>query len=107
MVIFWYDGSVFSGTEQFWRNASVFGGTNQFWEKQISFWWNGAVFGEMEKRKSLSGRKHFLVEHIICWWNGSVFGHGSMINLKYIFKSSLLALYNCFGELLPSAKHRL
>ena len=96
----------------FGENASVFGGTNQFLVKQISFWWSGSVFGEMdqvlEKRKKLlSGRNHILVKRISCWWNGSILGHESMINLKDLFKSSLLALYNSFGELLPSAKHRL
>ena len=104
--------------DQFLVEQSSFGEMHQFlveqissWRNMISFWWNGSVFGEMdqvlEKRKSLSGRKHFLVEHISCWRNGSVFGHESMKNLKDPFKSSLLALYNCFGELLPSAKHRL
>ena len=74
-----------------WRNRSVFGGTDQFLEKWIRFWRN-------EKVK---------VAGSIFWWRISVFGHESMINLKDLFKSSLLALYNCFGELLPSAKHRL
>ena len=87
---------------RFWLNGAVFGGMDQFLENWIS----GPMDQVLEERKSLSG-KHFLVELISCWWNGSVFGHEKMINLKYVFKSSLLALYNCFGELLPSAKHRL
>ena len=89
----------------FWWNKSVLGETDQFLVERISFWRNGSGFGET--KKLLSGRNHILVKRISCWWNGSILGHESMINLKDLFKSSLLALYNSFGELLPSAKHRL